>query len=218
MENRAAHPHQVFPGVPPPHPARSLYSDGSEMYQRVCCTCLLAFWSCLLLKDFIQQQKRCSSSECQTNSSTSALIYLYHCKLFFSSFLSITCGQTFQGACKQQRPWRLRKRHEKSEFALLQTLSRLFGYSISFNSSNVRTFLWSWILKKLCRSSVNFRKRKRKLLSWVHDLHKTWSNYSLLGRVMPLSECDLKLQLTLFWYTPPSLKKRILSECLQNTS
>ena len=81
------------------------------------------------------------------------------------------------------------------------------AYSISFNSSNVRTFLWSWILKKLCRSSVNFSKRKRKLLSWVHVLRRTWSNYSLLGRVMPLSEYDLRLQLTLFWYKPPSLKK-----------
>ena len=188
-------------------PGRCIVTAAKCTKECVARACLL-FWSCLLLKDFIQQQKRCSSSECQTNSSTSALIYLYNCKLFFSSFLSITCGQTFQGACKQQRPWRLRKRHEKSEFALLQTLSRLFGYSISFHSSNVRTFLWSWILKKLCRSSVNLRKRKRKLLSWVHDLHKTWSNYSLLGRVMPLSECDLKLQLTLFWYTPPSLKKK----------
>ena len=115
-------------------PGRCIVTAAKCTKECVARACLL-FWTCLLLKDFIQQQKRCSSSECQTNSSTSALIYLYNCKLFFSSFLSITCGQTFQGACKQQRPWRLRKRHEKSEFALLQTLSRLFGYSISFHSS-----------------------------------------------------------------------------------
>ena len=195
---------QEYHPPPPTPPGRCIVTPAKCTKECVARACLL-FWSCLLLKDFIQQQKRFSSSECQTNSSTSALIYLYNCKLFFSFFLSITCGQTFQGACKQQRPWRLRKRHEKSEFALLQTLSRLFGYSISFNSSNVRTFLWSWILKKLCRSSVNFSKRKRKLLSCCLVLNRTWSNYSLLGRVMPLSECDLKLQLTLFWYTPPSL-------------
>ena len=116
MENRAA----------PPHPVRSYIVTAAKCTKECVARACLLFWSCLLLKDFIQQQKRCSSSECQTNSSTSALIYLYNCKLFFSSFLSITCGQTFQGACKQQRPWRLRKRHEKSEFALLQTLSRLF--------------------------------------------------------------------------------------------
>ena len=52
MENRAAHPHQVFPGVPPSHPARSLYSDGSEMYQRVCCTCLLAFLKLFVIEGF----------------------------------------------------------------------------------------------------------------------------------------------------------------------
>ena len=129
MENRAAHPHQVFPGVPPPPPptppGRCIVTAAKCTKECVARACLL-FWSCLLLKDFIQQQKRCSSLECQTNSSTSALIYLYNCKLFFFSFLSITCGQTFQGACKQQRPWPQRKRHEKSEFALLQTLSRLF--------------------------------------------------------------------------------------------
>ena len=106
-------------------PGRCIVTAAKCTKECVARACLL-FWSCLLLKDFIQQQKRFSSSECQTNSSTSALIYLYNCKLFFFSFLSITRGQTFQGACKQQRPWPQRKRHEKSEFALLQTLSRLF--------------------------------------------------------------------------------------------
>ena len=101
--------------------------------------------------------------------------------------------------------WPLRKRHEKSEFALLQTLSRLFHllqfvkcsyFSLELNSE-----------KNVSKFAVNFSKRKRKLLSWVHVRHKTWSNYFLLRRVMPLSECDLRLQLTLFWHKPPSLKK-----------
>ena len=49
---------------------------------------------------------------------------------------------------KQQGRRRLRKRHFKSEFALPQTLSRLFHITcISFNSSKVSKFFWSWILK-----------------------------------------------------------------------
>ena len=46
----------------------------------------------------------------------------------------------FARELKQQRRRRLRKRYIKSEFAPLQTLSRLF---ISFNSSNLGNFFWS---------------------------------------------------------------------------
>ena len=45
------------------------------------------------------------------------------------------------------------------------------AYSNSFNSWNVGKFFWSWILKKLSK----FRKRKRKSLSCVHVLDKTWN-------------------------------------------
>ena len=53
---------------------------------------------------------------------------------------------------KQQRRRRLRKRHLKSEVALLQT------------------FYWCRILNDCDRSSG---KERIKLLSWVHVLHKT---------------------------------------------
>ena len=58
--------------------------------------------------------------------------------------------------------WRrlLRKRHLKSEFALLQTLPR---YSISFNSSlncwQIK-FFWSWILK----DCIKVQEKKRKVV------------------------------------------------------
>ena len=54
----------------------------------------------------------------------------------------------------------------KSEVALLQTWSRLFY--ISFNSSTLGNFFWSWILKLSDRS----RKRRKKSLPCVHVLHK----------------------------------------------
>ena len=57
---------------------------------------------------------------------------------------------SFARELKQQRRRRLRKRYIKSEFALLQTLSRLF---ISFNSSNLGNFFWRWIHKRLYQSS-----------------------------------------------------------------
>ena len=156
MENRAAHPHQVFPGVPPPHPPtppdRCIVTAAKCTKECVARACLL-FWSCLLLKDFIQQQKRFSSSECQTNSSTSALIYLYNCKLFF--FLSWVSHVD-----RHSRELVSNNDRDRNENVTKKVNSRCFklylAYSISFNSSNVRTFLWSWILKKLCRSSVNF--------------------------------------------------------------
>ena len=62
------------------------------------------------------------------------------------------------------------KRHLKSEFALPQTYR---AYSISFNLSNVVKFLRGWILKD--RTASKFRKRKRKLFSFVPVLDKMWN-------------------------------------------
>ena len=68
----------------------------------------------------------------------------------------------------QQRRRRLRKRHLKSEVALLQTLSRLF---------HLVHFVKCWQLflelnsKRLYRSSG---KEKRKSWSFVHVLHKAY--------------------------------------------
>ena len=77
---------------------------------------------------------------------------------------------SFAWELKQQQRRRLRKRYIKSEFALLQTLSRLF---ISFNSSN-NFKSWQFFLalnsKRLYRSS---EKEERKSLPCVHILHKT---------------------------------------------
>ena len=138
---------EYHPSPPPPPRQIVVLWRQRNVPKRCVARACLPFWSCLLLKDFIQQQKRFSSSECQTNSSTSALIYLYNCKLFFFSFLSITCGQTFQGACKLTTTvTAIQKRREKSEFALLQTLSRLFHlvqfvkcsyFSLELNSEKI---------------------------------------------------------------------------------
>ena len=49
---------------------------------------------------------------------------------------------------KQQRRRQLRKGHLESEFALFQSLSRLFHLVlISFSSSNVGKLFWNWALE-----------------------------------------------------------------------
>ena len=66
---------------------------------------------------------------------------------------------------KQSRQWWQRKRHLKRVFFIAGY------YSISFNLWYVDQFFWSKILM------VWFwvkKKAKRKQLSWVHVLHKTW--------------------------------------------
>ena len=68
-----------------------------------------------------------------------------------------TARAQYNRELKQERRRRLRKRHLKSEFALLQTLSR---YSISFSSSNVGEFFRSWILKEY----IEVQEKKKKSL------------------------------------------------------
>ena len=68
---------------------------------------------------------------------------------------------------KQQRRRRLQKRHLKSEFALLQTLSRLFHLVYFVKCWQM---FWSWILK----DCIKGQGKKRKLLSCVPVLDKTW--------------------------------------------
>ena len=69
---------------------------------------------------------------------------------------------------KQQARRRLRKRHSKSEVALLLTLSRLF-HLVQF----VKCWLFLSGLQFL-KIVSKFRRRKRKSWSCVHVLHKTW--------------------------------------------
>ena len=58
---------------------------------------------------------------------------------------------------KQQRRWRQRKRHLKSEYQLHQTYR---AYYVSFNLSNVGKFLWSSIPK----DCIEVKKKKTKLV------------------------------------------------------
>ena len=84
---------------------------------------------------------------------------------------------------KQQRQRRLQKRHLKSEFEPLQTLSRLF-YLVYF----VKCF-WSWILK----DCIKIQEKKRKLLSCVPVLHKTWIQaFSRCSRATTAKKCTKK--------------------------
>ena len=64
----------------------------------------------------------------------------------------------------------LRQRHLKSEVALLQTVSRLFHL---VQLVKCWQFFWSWILKDSIKVQENLEKRKS--LSCVHALHKTWN-------------------------------------------
>ena len=66
----------------------------------------------------------------------------------------------------QQRPRRTRMRHLKSEFALLQTLSRLFHLVQN-------EYFWSWILKDCIE--VQEKKKVKKPVVCFHVLCKTWS-------------------------------------------
>ena len=52
---------------------------------------------------------------------------------------------------KHQRRRRLRKRHSKK---MNWRCFKLYAYSISFNSSNVANFFWSWILKDCIENQV----------------------------------------------------------------
>ena len=62
---------------------------------------------------------------------------------------------------------RLRKRHKVN----LRCLKLDRTYSISLNSSNVGKVFWSWILK----DDIKVQEKKRKLLSFVPVLDKTWN-------------------------------------------
>ena len=83
---------------------------------------------------------------------------------------------------KQQRRRRLQKRHLKSEFAPLQTLLRLF-HLVYFVKC------WSWILKEC----IKVQEKKRKLLSWVPVLDKTWIQaFSRCNRATTAKKCTKK--------------------------
>ena len=82
----------------------------------------------------------------------------------------------------------VRKRQLKSEFALRQTLSRLFHLGQFFKC-------WQLFRKLSSKSTVSeFKKRKRKSLSsCVQVLHKTWiCAFSRRSRVVTAKKCTKK--------------------------
>ena len=100
----------------------------------------------------------------------------------------------------QQRRRRLRKRHLKSEVALLQTLSRLF-HLVHFVKC------WKFLLELILKDVWKFGKRKRKSWSFVHVLHKAyfhvvdvqWHQRNVQKSVMHVqSICFTNLNLLLF--------------------
>ena len=94
-----------------------------------------------------------------------------------------TARAQYNRQLKQERRRRLRKRHLKSEFALLQTLSR---YSISFSSSNVGDFFRSWILKEY----IEVQEKKKKSLCSRPPENVTLS----LSSLRKLPNWDFKIQ------------------------
>ena len=63
------------------------------------------------------------------------------------------------------------------------------AYSISFNSSNVGKCFWSWILK----DCIKVQEKKRKLLSCVPVLDKTWiQTFSRCSRATTAKKCTKK--------------------------
>ena len=84
--------------------------------------------------------------------------------IFQPTFTSIT-------ELKQRRWWQLRKLHLKSEFALLQTLSRLF-HLIQLDKRG--HFFLGLNSKRLCWSSGK-EKESHSVLCLYHVLHKTWN-------------------------------------------
>ena len=73
---------------------------------------------------------------------------------------------------------RHRKRHLKSEFAFSNFIANI-------PSRSIRQFFWSWILKDCMKVQ-----RKRKSLSCVHLLHKTWNQaLSRRSRAVTAKKC-----------------------------
>ena len=79
------------------------------------------------------------------------------------------------------------KCHIKTEFVLPQTLC---AYSISFFTSNFSSFFFVSSGVEFYRTLSKLRKRIRKLLPCVHDLHKTWKEaFSCRSRVAMAKKC-----------------------------
>ena len=95
---------------------------------------------------------------------------------------------TYIRELKQQRRRRLQKRHLKSEFAPLQTLSRLFHLVCKLRQMLANVF-GSWILN----NSIKVQEKKRKLLSCVLVLDKTWIQaLSRCSRATTAKKCTKK--------------------------
>ena len=71
---------------------------------------------------------------------------------------------------KRQRRRRVRKRHSKSEFALLQTLSHLL-HLVQF--VKCWHFFWNWILKD-CGIEVQEKERRSRAVTAKHCTKKAW--------------------------------------------
>ena len=63
------------------------------------------------------------------------------------------------------------------------------AYSISFSSSNLSIFFWSWILKYCSK----VQEKKRKVVVFVHVLNKTWNwVFSRRGFAVMIEKCFKK--------------------------
>ena len=104
---------------------------------------------------------------------------------------------------KEQRRRRLRKRHWKSEFALPQTLSRLFHL---VKCCQMLTIFWSWVLKDCIK--VQLKKKKNAVLcSWPRQ------------NVMHVQSCCLgNINLVLFCCSRWCRDRRCLSFLKTTTS
>ena len=92
---------------------------------------------------------------------------------------------------KHQRRRRLRKRHSKK---MNWRCFKLYAYSISFNSSNVANFFWSWILKD-CIESQEKKIKVIVLCSFFHVPHKryfAWAFSRRRSRAATAKKCTKK--------------------------
>ena len=111
--------------------------------------------------------------------------------------------------------------------SLTKVNSRCFklyrAYSISFSSSNLGIFFfWSWILKYCSK----VQEKKKKVVAFVHVLHKTWNwAFSRRSRAVMAEKCFKKrdarcdasccfANLNLFLFFPFSFTSPLSLHCL----
>ena len=120
---------------------------------------------------------------------------------------------------KEKRRRRLRKRHLKSEFSLLQTLSRLF--QLTHSSLNVGKSFWSWILKhyqssrKDKESRLVFTSSKKREIRHFHVVVVQWRQRNVQKSVMHVQSCCfVNLNLLLLCSSRCRCRRRCLSSLM----